>query len=117
MCPESAFGDDFVVLDLSGIHEVALNFCGCETAQPRHIQLLRFRLFPATGVAPKTASTFRLMEYYHLLHNQTKASGFEFYNTLARRGDNTGTVQLKVSQVCLHKGWIRTSTFILEPIC
>ena len=97
ICPERAFGDDFVVLDISGIYEVGLDFCSCESAQPRHIQLLRYRLFPATGVAPKTASTFRLMEYYHILHNQTKSSGFEFYNTLARRSDNTGVTELKAS--------------------
>lgn len=97
ICPEKAFGDDFVILDTSGIHEVGLDFCGCEAAQLWHIQLLRHRLFPTMGIAPKTASTFCLMEFYHILHNQTKSSGFEFYNTLARCSDNTGTIELKAS--------------------
>ena len=97
ICTERAFGDDFIILDISGVHEVSLDFCGCEDAQPRHVQLLRSRLFPATGVSPRTAATFRLMEHYHILHNQTKASGFEFYNTLDRRSNNMGTSEAKVS--------------------
>ncbi|KAH9828984.1 uncharacterized protein C8Q71DRAFT_718824 [Rhodofomes roseus] len=93
--PWRAFGDDFTVLDIGGIHEVALDYCSCEHAEAKHIQLLRFRLFPATGVDPKTACTFKLMELFHLLRNQTKVSGFEFYNSLARLTDNTGTVDVK----------------------
>ncbi|KAH9906093.1 uncharacterized protein B0H18DRAFT_1132034 [Fomitopsis serialis] len=93
--PQRAFGDDFVVLDVSGIHEVALDYCGCEGEETKPIQLLRSRLLPATSVDPKTAATFRLMEHYHVLHNQTKASGFEFYNTLLRLTDNTGTLDQK----------------------
>ncbi|KAH9829181.1 uncharacterized protein C8Q71DRAFT_799831 [Rhodofomes roseus] len=93
--PLRAFGDDFVVLDVSGVNAVAVDYCGCETAQSKPIQLLRSRLLPATGIDPKTAATFRLMELYHLLHNQSKVSGFEFYNTLVRRTDNTGTVEIK----------------------
>lgn len=94
--PQRAFGDKFVVLDISGIHEVGLDFCTCTSAAPKHVQLLRSRLFPATRIDPKTASTFRLMEHYHLLHNQTKVSGYEFYNTLARRTDNLGSEEQKV---------------------
>ena len=103
--PQRAFGDDFVVLDVSGIHEVAVDYCGCETAEPKHTQLLRSRLFLATRIDPKTAATFRLMEYYHVLHNQTKASGFEFFNTLSRRTDNTGTEEPKVRTVVRDARW------------
>ena len=102
ICPERAFGDDFIILDISGVHSVGVDFCGCEAAQPRHIQLLQYRLFPATGLAPKTAATFRLMEHYHILHNQTKASGFEFYNTLVRRSDNTGAIDVKARIILLQ---------------
>lgn len=94
--PQRAFGDDFVIIDVHGVHDVALDYCGCEYAEVKHVQLLRFRLFPATSIGPKTACTFRLLEFYHLLHNQTKASGFEFYTTLARRSNNTGTEEVKV---------------------
>ncbi|KAG1719290.1 hypothetical protein EDB19DRAFT_1898779 [Suillus lakei] len=39
---------DFVVLHMNGVHEVSLDFCGCETAQSLTTQLLRIRWFPAT---------------------------------------------------------------------
>ncbi|TFY55526.1 hypothetical protein EVJ58_g8192 [Rhodofomes roseus] len=88
--PEKAFGDDFVVLDVSGIHCVGLDFCGCAHEQSRTAQLLRARLFPATPTNPKTAATFSLLRQFHLLSIQANVSGFEFHATLARLTDNTG---------------------------
>ncbi|KAI0689311.1 hypothetical protein C8T65DRAFT_700284 [Cerioporus squamosus] len=89
--PVAAFGDAFVVMDLHGIHEVGLDFCACALAAPSTSQLLRYRLYPATSTDPRTAATFRLLETFHLLSAQSKVSAFEFYSTLARRSDNTGT--------------------------
>ncbi|EIW53788.1 uncharacterized protein TRAVEDRAFT_134057, partial [Trametes versicolor FP-101664 SS1] len=89
--PKTAAGDDFVVLDVLGIHEVGLDFCGCDLARPHHKQLLRLGWFPATSVNPKTAATFRLLEVFHTLSNQSKVSGWEYYCALAQRTDNTGT--------------------------
>ncbi|RPD56280.1 hypothetical protein L226DRAFT_469306, partial [Lentinus tigrinus ALCF2SS1-7] len=106
--PIKAFGDAFVVLDLHGIHEVGLDFCGCERAAPSTTQLLRFRWFPATSVDPRTAATFRLLEMFHLMSGQSKISAFEFYSTLARRSDNTGTQPPKdryVSFLLMMRQW------------
>ncbi|KAM6490383.1 hypothetical protein JOM56_014147 [Amanita muscaria] len=89
--PSQAFNDDFVILDLDGIHSVALRYCNCHRTVPRPTQLLRSRLFPATVIEPKTAATFRLLEAYQLLSFTSKVSGFEFYQSIARRTDNTGT--------------------------
>ncbi|KAI0684667.1 hypothetical protein C8T65DRAFT_712959 [Cerioporus squamosus] len=88
--PKRAFGDDFVVLDVSGIHEVGVDFCGCQRALPHFMQLLRARWYPATYTDPRTASTFRLLEDFHLMSTQSKVSGWEYYTTLSRRTDNTG---------------------------
>ncbi|KAI0747825.1 hypothetical protein C8Q80DRAFT_1316398 [Daedaleopsis nitida] len=93
--PVPAFNDDFVVLDINGIHEVGLSFCGCETVMPQYVQLLRNKLFPATSIDPKTAATFRLLQHYHLLSTQSKVSAYDFYMTLSKRTDNTGTKQPK----------------------
>ncbi|RPD53249.1 hypothetical protein L226DRAFT_576495 [Lentinus tigrinus ALCF2SS1-7] len=106
--PVQAFGDAFIVLDLHGIHEVALDFCGCETAAPSVNQLLRYRLYPATSTDPRTAATFRVLETFHLLSGQSKISAFEFYTTLARKTDNTGTRPLKdryVSFLAMIRQW------------
>ncbi|OBZ68735.1 hypothetical protein A0H81_11116 [Grifola frondosa] len=88
-CPMRA-ANDFIIIDVGGIHEVALDFCGCETAEAKTTQLLRSRLMPATSVYPKSAATFRVLESFHLLSNQSKVSAFEYYNTLARHTCNTG---------------------------
>jgi hypothetical protein len=89
--PISASTNGFVVLDTDIIHTVALDFCNCHLAINRHVQLLRARLFPATTIAPKCAATFRVLELFQLLSFMSKVSAYEFYHTLSRRTDNTGT--------------------------
>ncbi|KAG2029346.1 hypothetical protein BDR03DRAFT_936849 [Suillus americanus] len=93
--PKSASNNDFVVLDCNGVHEVRLDFCGCKSAQPHITQLLRVRLFPSTTTDPKSAATFRVLEYFQMLSFKSKSSVWEFYNTVARLTDNTGTRILK----------------------
>jgi hypothetical protein len=95
--PQPATGDDFVVVDVSGVHEVGLDYCACTTALGPVEQLLRARWFPATTIGPKTAATFVALEHFQLLTFESKASVFEFYRTLMRRVDNTGTVEVPVS--------------------
>ncbi|KAG1788563.1 uncharacterized protein HD556DRAFT_1447773 [Suillus plorans] len=90
LLPERAFNDDFTLIDTNGIHTIGLDFCGCKTAQTRTKQLLRAAWFPATTVDPRTAATFRILEQYHLLSFESKASGYEFYQSIAHLTDNTG---------------------------
>lgn len=96
MNPIVAAGDDFVIVDCNGIHQVALDYCGCANAKGLTVQLLRAKLYPATVQAPKTAATFNLLEFFQLLTFESKASAFELYHTLARRTDNTGTLRVPV---------------------
>ncbi|KAM6491179.1 hypothetical protein JOM56_013418 [Amanita muscaria] len=92
--PANSYNDDFTVIDLNGIHEVAVDYCNCHRVQPRTIQLLRFRLYPATTIDPRTAATFQVLEYFHLNTLISKISAFDFYMTLSRRTDNTGTREI-----------------------
>jgi hypothetical protein len=94
--PQRAFNDDFVVLDVHGIHEVAVDFCDCDKAKNHVQQLLRVAWFPSTTADPKTAATFRLLEHYHLLAFESKISVYEYYNALKRLSDNTGLIPTKV---------------------
>lgn len=95
--PTGTAGDDFIIIDTNGIHQVALDYCACTRAEKPTTQLLRAGLYPATVQAPKTAATVTALETFHLLTFESKASVFEFYNTLARQTDNTGTLKLPVS--------------------
>ncbi|KAG1903424.1 uncharacterized protein F5891DRAFT_947277, partial [Suillus fuscotomentosus] len=94
--PESATGNDFVVIDIHGIHEISLDFCGCEMAQIHYKQLIRARWFPATSKKPQTATTFALMEFFHLLTFKSKVSTYKFYHSIARQTDNTSTTPIRV---------------------
>lgn len=97
--PVLVAADDFIVIALNGIHKVGVVYCGCQQALGLTNQLLRARLFPATVMAPKTAATFDALEFFHLLTFESKSSVFEFWNTLRRRTDNTGTTDIPVRHI------------------
>ncbi|KAJ6524050.1 hypothetical protein B0H19DRAFT_861949, partial [Mycena capillaripes] len=95
--PERAFDDDFVVVTSHTIDEVGLDFCGCGTAEPKSIQLLRMRLYPATGTNPRSAATLAALRRFDHMTLESKCSAYEFYNSLARETDNTGALPSRVS--------------------
>jgi hypothetical protein len=84
-------------MDVNGIHEVGLDYCGCETAQTATVQLLRSCLFPATFSNPKTAATFALLLHFLCQNFQSKASALQFCQGLMQETDNTGLMVVKVS--------------------
>ncbi|KAJ7073559.1 hypothetical protein B0H15DRAFT_925638 [Mycena belliarum] len=87
--PRPADGDDFVIVDSTGVHEVGLDYCGCGQGGADTVQLVRARLFPATTTSPRTAASFAVLHQFQLLSFESKCSGYEFYNSLARLTDNT----------------------------
>lgn len=95
--PRPAKGDAFLIIDTHGIHEVGLDFCGCEISKSIVRQLLRMRLYPATVQNPATAATFRTLERFHLLSFESKCSAYEFYHSISRETDNTGLLPTRVS--------------------
>jgi hypothetical protein len=97
--PKPAHDNDFVIINVHGIHEVALDFCDCANAPSHYRQLLCRRLFPATSTDPRTAATFAVLEHFHLLSFESKVSAYEFYHSLARRSDNTGIAPIKVKLI------------------
>ncbi|KAG2079415.1 uncharacterized protein F5147DRAFT_785089 [Suillus discolor] len=52
LLPRQAFNDDFTLIHTNGIHEIGLDYCGCDTAQTHTMQLLRAAWFPATTSEP-----------------------------------------------------------------
>ncbi|KAJ7897598.1 hypothetical protein B0H14DRAFT_3589450 [Mycena olivaceomarginata] len=88
--PTPATNDDFVIVDIHGVLEVGLDYCGCGQGGHPTVQLLRAQLWPATTTSPKTAATFAVLRQYHLLSFESKCSALEFYQSLARQTDNLG---------------------------
>ncbi|KAG1722239.1 hypothetical protein EDB19DRAFT_1898224 [Suillus lakei] len=93
--PRPSSGNNFVVIDVSGIQEIALDFCGCKSAQIRFKQLLRVHWYPTTTTDLQTAATFNVLEHYHLLSFELKVLAYEFYHSLVRRSDNTELSPIK----------------------
>ncbi|KAG2107820.1 hypothetical protein DEU56DRAFT_920537 [Suillus clintonianus] len=58
-------------------------------------QLLRMRWYPATVSEPRTAATFTVLQHFHILSFESKVSAYEFYQSLARRTDNSGLVAIR----------------------
>ncbi|RDB23287.1 hypothetical protein Hypma_009705 [Hypsizygus marmoreus] len=79
----------FRVLHTNGIHDVALDYCGCRSVPP-HIQLLRRGFYPASQRTVKTCASFDLLRLLHLLALTTKGSTYDFYRTLEKLSNNTG---------------------------
>jgi CxC2 like cysteine cluster associated with KDZ transposases len=87
------------VIDISGIHSIAIDFCDCRTNGiiPRHIQILRAGWFPATFDRPQTAFTFKCLDFYHELTLQGKVNAYDFCRTLRRLTDS---LELNDISVC-----------------
>ncbi|KAJ7053673.1 hypothetical protein C8F01DRAFT_1374953 [Mycena amicta] len=88
--PQPAYKDDFVVIDVNGVHEIGLDFCGCFSSGAQTTQLLRAGLYPATSKHPRTAATIRVLRHFHFAFVESKCSAYDFFNALAHLTDNTG---------------------------
>ncbi|KAN0105342.1 hypothetical protein V8E52_011131 [Russula decolorans] len=89
---------DFVIVDVSGIHTIDVQFCGCHNTSggsASHVQLLRFRCFSSTITRPQSAFTFDVLNTFHLLTLQGKVSAYEFYCALQHKTDNTSISDTK----------------------
>lgn len=92
---------DFVVYDTTGYHTVDVTFCGCYDTEegyvPHWTHLLRVGWYPATHARPRSAFTFRLMDFFHELTLQSKVNLHDFHRTLERITDKC---QLHPVKVC-----------------
>jgi len=73
-----------VIVDISGVHQLRIDWCQCKTAAEPHIQLLRNRLFPASIKRPSTAFTFSLLDHFHIDSVECKTSASSFFSKLRR---------------------------------
>lgn len=85
----------FRVLHTNGIHDVALSYCGCNREIPRHLQLLRRGLYPATQQNVRTCVTFPLLRLLHTLSLTSKIGTYDFYRALEKLTPGHETSALK----------------------
>ncbi|KAJ7631828.1 hypothetical protein B0H17DRAFT_1150070 [Mycena rosella] len=60
--------DKFVLIDVTGIHEITLSFCRCDSRVGHEHQLLRACWWPATAKDPQTCTTFTMIQLFQLLN-------------------------------------------------
>lgn len=96
-CPEPG-PSDFTVIHVNKIHKVNIDFCHCpkSIAKPHWEQLMLNEWLPATIDRPKTASTFRVLEHFHILSHRGKITAYDYYTTLKKLTDNIGGKQYAV---------------------
>ncbi|KAJ7605673.1 hypothetical protein DFH06DRAFT_1348526 [Mycena polygramma] len=88
ICPSrQAAPKDFVLYDVTGVHEINVDFCGCPTEGngPRLepcIQFLRTCWWPATTLAPNTCATFQVLRLFQTLNCLGKLSAYDFLRGL-----------------------------------
>lgn len=58
---------------------------------------MRSRWYPSTMARTRTSFTFEVLENFHHLTLQGKATAWDFYQALVHRSDNTGLHEPRVS--------------------
>ncbi|KAJ6528208.1 hypothetical protein B0H19DRAFT_1275002 [Mycena capillaripes] len=81
---------DFVVIDVTGVHKVSLNFCACDATLERRQQLMRVCWWPATARNPNTATTFAAIRLFQILNCLGKVSAHDFLRSLELLTNNDG---------------------------
>lgn len=104
-CNSDASKSSLTVIDVSGVHQLSVSYCRCETKLPDHEQLLYAGLYPATSMIPSTAFTLKGLEFFRSLNLQCKTTATGYYSFL-RRITNPDNPEL--TKVSGPPAWERT---------
>lgn len=83
-CNSEATRSSLTVIDVSGVHQVSVSYCRCDTRLPDHEQLLYSGLYPSTSMVPSTAFTLKGLEFFRFLNLQCKTTATGYYAFLRR---------------------------------
>lgn len=93
--PVPAFSQ-FVVADVTGLHPINADYCGCDGYVIPHQQLLRAGWYPASISRPRTAFTLEYLDTFHKLTLQGKLAVYDFFLAISRKTDHTGLIKTPV---------------------
>lgn len=104
-----------VVVDISGIHEIPVQYCTCHSHPVSNDnQLFDCGLFPATFKRVQTAFTFRVLDDFRLDNLESKTSAYHYYKKLRRVTCPAFPASVKVN--CTSQYLVRISQIQLEPL-
>lgn len=104
-CPQFdyALAVDFILVDVTGIHQTKFAFCQCvAVSQDRMDHLLRSQIFPATVKRPTMGFTFSLLRDFHLQTLSSKKSPYDYISAVRCRTNNAFPDDVSVSSNCLY---------------
>ncbi|KAJ7170324.1 hypothetical protein C8R43DRAFT_944839 [Mycena crocata] len=82
-CPAMKKGKTkFTLIDVTGIHNVNVQFCECDSRITHRQQLMRACWWPATVIDPATCATISVIRLFHNLNCLGKVSAFHFLRSL-----------------------------------
>ncbi len=84
------------IVDTTGLHPIGVRPCICPNADPKHMQLFKTGLFPATASRPKTCFTFSVLDEFRLTNLECKTATNNFHTLLQRRTSNAFSKDIPV---------------------
>ncbi|KAJ7810476.1 hypothetical protein B0H13DRAFT_2243448 [Mycena leptocephala] len=90
-CPNPlAANKDFCLIDVTGVHTVAMSYCLCDSSIEKRQQLMRVCWWPATARDPKTCATFPVVRLFQIMNCLGKVSAHDFLRSLELLTNNDG---------------------------
>ncbi|KDQ52095.1 hypothetical protein JAAARDRAFT_139298, partial [Jaapia argillacea MUCL 33604] len=77
-------GRTMTIVDVSGVHEITVNFCACGDRASDSVQLLDMGLYLASVVRPRTAFTFQVLDDFTRHNLECKTNTHKYYETIRR---------------------------------
>lgn len=94
-----SYGTPITAVTVAGVFPRTVQWCRCQNAPERWVQLLRHSFFPASFDKPATIFTFDVLD--HFTHDllECKTSAMNFYNKIKRITNNAFPSQVPVSSL------------------
>lgn len=90
---------DFCIIDVTGVHSVAVNFCECDSTLEKRQQLMRVCWWPATARDPRTCATLPVIRLFQIMNCLGKVSAHDFLRSLELLTNNDGLNPLPVRAI------------------
>ena len=81
------------VVDTTGIHEMRVRFCQCQSlkAHPIQTQLMNMGMYASSSKRTRTVFTFRVLHHFDITNLEGKTTAWQYYSILQRLTSNVFT--------------------------
>lgn len=93
------------MIDVTGVHNVNVNYCLCDSKIEQWQQLMRVCWWPGTVRDPKTCAMFTVVRLFRTLNCLGKVSAHDFLRSLELLSNNNGLNPVFVrifDALCVH---------------